>query len=244
MEEIWKTIPNYDYYQASNLGRIKSLRNKKEKILCQELLKDGYKRIRLFNENGSKRFLVHRLILMTFCPVENFEKLQVNHLDENPSNNILTNLEWCTQKENNNYGNHNKDAAESNKIANPNKINIICLETKQKFISIKEAARQLKISQPNISKVLNKNNLTAGGYHFITILKYNQLSEQEIEEILLKHPAKKQIISKVMCIETQQVFNSIAEASQVLNLDASSISKVLNGKRKSCGHYHFKRIFD
>lgn len=47
-----------------------------------------------------KRKLVHRLVLMTFNPVENMENLQVNHIDGNKRNNNISNLEWCTLEEN------------------------------------------------------------------------------------------------------------------------------------------------
>ena len=67
--------------------------------------KSGYLSVELFDENGkSKRLLIHRLVAMAYIP--NPENLpQVNHIDENPLNNAVSNLEWCTAKYNMNYGN-------------------------------------------------------------------------------------------------------------------------------------------
>ena len=76
-----------------------------EKYLKPNMSKSGYLSVELFDENGkSKRLLIHRLVAMAYIP--NPENLpQVNHIDENPLNNAVSNLEWCTAKYNMNYGN-------------------------------------------------------------------------------------------------------------------------------------------
>ena len=108
MKEIWKDIKDYEgYYQISNLGRIKSLpRNgtiKSERIIKGAISKNGYLRVCL-QKNGIKtNFLVHRLVAEAFIP--NPDNLpQVNHKDEDKTNNIYTNLEWCTASYNTNFG--------------------------------------------------------------------------------------------------------------------------------------------
>ena len=60
----------------------------------------GYLRYSIYVYGKRKLFFVHRLVLSVFSPVENMEKLQVNHIDGNKKNNKLENLEWCTQSEN------------------------------------------------------------------------------------------------------------------------------------------------
>ena len=112
MEEVWKTIPGYEMYQASNKGRIKSIacvhRNGghyKEHIMKQVPDRLGYMRLNLaIGLPKPKLFLVHRLIAMTFVDNPN-NYPYINHKDENPSNNCVENLEWCDQKYNVNYGN-------------------------------------------------------------------------------------------------------------------------------------------
>lgn len=95
-------VPNYEDYLVYPDGSIYSL--KKSIFMKPSVTKLGYKSIELFNKNGSKRFCVHRLVAQAYIP--NPDNLpQVNHKDENPSNNNVDNLEWCTAKYNMNYGN-------------------------------------------------------------------------------------------------------------------------------------------
>ena len=97
MEEIWKPIDNYPNYNVSNLGNIKNIKtNKVLKINC----KDGYNNISLSQKENRKSFKVHRLVALAF--IENPEnKSDVNHKDKNKLNNVVSNLEWMTRKENN-----------------------------------------------------------------------------------------------------------------------------------------------
>lgn len=106
-EEIWLPIQDYEgLYAVSNMGRVKSLANdksRKEKILRQGKLKTGYLVVVLCNDGKVKNCKVHRLVANAFIPNPNGYRC-VNHKDENPSNNQVDNLEWCTYKYNVNYG--------------------------------------------------------------------------------------------------------------------------------------------
>lgn len=103
MKEIWKDIKNYEgLYQVSNLGNVKSLRTGK-KIYYSTA--GGYYRVNLFKDKRRKGFSIHRLVAEMFIPNYN-NKPCVNHKDCNRKNNKVDNLEWCTYKENNNYGKH------------------------------------------------------------------------------------------------------------------------------------------
>lgn len=109
--EIWKDIPNYEgIYQASNLGRIKSLERidvrghrVKEKILKPSRDRYGYYQVVLCKNSKLKAYRVHRLVWSAFngqIP----ENMQVNHINEIKSDNRLENLNLMTCKENINYG--------------------------------------------------------------------------------------------------------------------------------------------
>lgn len=100
MKEIWKTITGYEDYQVSNLGRVKSLKRGKEKILKNLDRGNGY----FYIELNRKKYSVHRLVAEAF--LENPENLpQINHKDENKQNNCVSNLEWCSSQYNMTYNN-------------------------------------------------------------------------------------------------------------------------------------------
>lgn len=111
MIEEWRPIYGYEgLYEVSSYGRVRSLdryevnnlgykRLLKGKILSPGIRKDGYFVVSLRN----KMFRVHRLVAQAFIPNPD-ELPQVNHKDEDKSNNNVDNLEWCDSKYNNNYG--------------------------------------------------------------------------------------------------------------------------------------------
>ena len=108
-KEVWRDIVGYEgLYQVSNLGRVKSLPKyhyKYEKILSLTVNKrDGRISVMLSKSpTERKRFSVHRLVAIAFLDnPHNYP--EINHRDENPQNNRVNNLEWCTRKYNMSYG--------------------------------------------------------------------------------------------------------------------------------------------
>ena len=96
--EIFKTIKDYPLYSVSTHGRI--MKNSNRKIMKPSLKPNGYMSINLFTSDGRrKKELVHRLVAITFIP--NDEHLpEVNHIDGVRDNNVLSNLEWVSRREN------------------------------------------------------------------------------------------------------------------------------------------------
>lgn len=152
--EIWKDVEDYEeYYQISNLGRI---RNKRENRILKPSKSGGYLHISL-SYGIRKDVLIHRLVAKAF--IDNPLNLSyVNHKDENKLNNSVENLEWCTAKYNTSYG---KGALARNQ-------RIIQYDLQGNAIkiweSIKEAGEELKISQAGISACCRNVNKTSGGY--------------------------------------------------------------------------------
>ena len=114
-KEIWKDIPNYEgLYQASNLGRVKSLErfrkgkngslaSVKERILKPGIIRKGYYIIGLTKQSILKTYLVHRLVFEAFNgPIP--EGYEINHINEKKFDNRLENLNLMTHRENVNYG--------------------------------------------------------------------------------------------------------------------------------------------
>lgn len=100
--EIWKDVVDFEgLYQVSNFGRVHSIKTNCILMHCNNKL--GYARLILRKNKKNYGCQVHRLVAIAFIPnINNYP--EVNHKDENPRNNKLENLEWCTKKYNNNYG--------------------------------------------------------------------------------------------------------------------------------------------
>ena len=101
--EVWKWIEGFEeLYQVSNMGRVKSFCEKIERILSPCPTKKGYYMVHLHKDGKKKNFGIHVLVARAFIPnPEN--KTTVNHIDGDKTNNRTDNLEWNTQKENQNH---------------------------------------------------------------------------------------------------------------------------------------------
>lgn len=112
MEEIWKDIKGFENYQVSNLGRVKTKKrllirkngvkfSVKEKIKSQFLSAKGYKIVSLTKNIKTYNKQVHQLVAIAFLNhVPCGHKLVVDHIDEDKSNNHVSNLQILTNRDN------------------------------------------------------------------------------------------------------------------------------------------------
>lgn len=156
--ESWKEIDGYEQlYLVSSEGRIFS--KKRSKMLTPIASHHGYLRIQLFNNGVFKNHAVHRLVAKAFIP--NPDNLpEVNHRNENASDNRAENLEWCTRKYNTNYGSRTEKTRK--KVAMMNEDGSIA----QVFESQVEAARVSGARQGAICNACRGVCKTAGGYRW------------------------------------------------------------------------------
>lgn len=169
--EVYKDIPGYEgIYQVSNLGNVVGLERKNSigksvhfKLLKQNINRDGYLKVSL-SKNGHKTTIpVHRLVANSF--IENPLNLSdVNHKDEDKTNNNVENLEWMTHFDNMHYGTGMQRKTQSQSF------NITAIDAdgnKNYFSSQIEAAKKLGISDSSISRVIKGEWKQVKGYTFI-----------------------------------------------------------------------------
>lgn len=151
----------YDYYANDNGSIYSAISNK---TLSYQLDKDGYAKVQLSSTDGKRhRYSVHRLILENFQPVENMDKLQINHIDGNKLNNKLKNLEWCDSSYNNAHAykiglkNQTGDKNNASKLTEKEVLEIIDLLLSKQF-TYKEIAFKYGVHEETIGAIKRKKN--------------------------------------------------------------------------------------
>lgn len=124
------------------------------------ITKKGYLRISFFINGKQKGKFVHRLVLQTFNPVNGMDNLQVNHIDCNKQNNHISNLEWCTQSENQKHAFKNglisrQGEKNSQSFLTENDVLEILNLLKEK-VPIQKIADKFSVSKCLISAIRNK----------------------------------------------------------------------------------------
>lgn len=169
-------VRNYPMYEVNEDGTVFSKFS--HKILKTNVNNNGYHSVELFNEEGSKRKLIHRLVAEAFIPNPN-NYPQINHIDEDKSNNSVSNLEWCTAKHNMNYGRMGKIRHTLIDYSKPifKEIALRNVEMMKRpvnqirdgiviatFESGKSASIETGINHSHIMEVCSGKRKTAGGY--------------------------------------------------------------------------------
>ena len=152
--EHWKAIAGFEgLYEVSDLGRVKSLKYGKEKILKPWKDTYCYLKVSLRKDGHIKHLFVHRLVADAF--IQNPNNLEtVNHRDEDKTNNVASNLEWMSREDNIIY-------SQARQVQMFDKSTSELLAT---FPSLIEAERVTGIYHSSISYCCNGNRKSAGGY--------------------------------------------------------------------------------
>lgn len=156
MMEIWKEIDDYNGdYLVSNLGRVKSLKYGKERILKPQKQKTGYLTINLCKNGKMKTSRINRLVAEAFLP--NPKNLpEVDHINSDKMDNRVENLQWISRVENN----RKKETG----IAISRRVQ--CVETGEIFESVSAAAKAVNRCISTMSRHLLGETQTCAGKHF------------------------------------------------------------------------------
>lgn len=170
MEEQWAEIKNFEDYQISNFGRVKSFKQDKTNGKILSFGSSGkYLTVCLRKNNKSYNKYIHRLVAKAFINNPN-NLLEVNHKDENPHNNYVNNLEWISRIDNNQYGTRLQRSLEKrNYKETPHFRKVKCIETDEIFSSISAAARSVGVRDTSIRKVCIGKAKTCKNLHWVFV---------------------------------------------------------------------------
>lgn len=164
-KELWLPVKGYEnFYEVSNEGNV---RNKKTKyVLTPKVNNAGYCAVKLCKLGTNRLLQVSRIVATAWIP--NPDNLpEVDHLDRNPFNNRVDNLEWVSREENirRRKGHSNKKATENKRNARP----VEQLKDGKViawYPTLAEASRKTGINAAAIWKVCEKQlgRRTTGGF--------------------------------------------------------------------------------
>lgn len=266
MEEIWKNVGVFNgidytgYYEASTFGNIRSIdrtvkgkndRNKKIKgsILSQHRNKyTGYMQVGLSYNGVEHSASVHELVMNAHNPNPNPEiYTDINHIDEDKTNNRLDNLEWTTHKENCNHG----TAIERSAINQRNNfIPIVQLDFKGNIINVYYNTEELDSSNFTKSLVMSsisKKVYIYNKYFWIRLDEYNDLSFNELIDLINNKLFKKKdnnVNKKVIQLSENgrfiKEYSSIVDAAKEVKCSRQAIQQCMSGKCKTCKGYKWE----
>jgi hypothetical protein len=245
-EECWKPVVGYEgFYEVSNHGRVRSVTHTiirsngvptiiKSKLIRFSKLPCGYLQVGLHRDGKTKSARIHRLVAMAFIP-NPYNLEQINHKDENKTNNYVDNLEWCTPKYNTNYGTGMERMVITKLLSGEGGRPVLQYGLDGKFVnaykSVGVAARALNLSPCSISECCNgtRGHKQAGGYQW----KFDG-SDKVIKNIL-------PIVQYDLNGNEVGRYASVVDASIKLGIERCGIYNCIRGKYKQSHGFIWKR---
>ena len=238
IKEVWKDIKRYEgYYQISNKGNVRSVEreviysNGRHYIYPSKIIKTfqdkkGYILVTLSKSNKLKTMKVHRLVAEAF--IENLYNLpQVNHKDEDKTNNKVENLEWCDSKYNNNYGTKIKRFIKknrNNKLSKPVYQYDLHGNLIKEWPSSHECGRN-GFDASSVSLCCNGKLKTHKGY----IWSFSCIDKTEMDKY--KNNSIKSVYQYDLNKNIINIFDKVSDVKKI-GFDPSSVIKCCKGKIK------------
>lgn len=244
MKEIWRNIVGYEgLYQVSNFGRVKNARTNKIRKLKQA--RNGYIMVDLCKNGKYSTALVHRLVAQAFIP--NPQNLPVvNHRDEDKTNNFVfvredgsvdfskSNLEWCTQEYNTNYGTGLQRRIEklANKVSQYNMDGTFMCTWK----SAREAAEELGVDSNYITSCCSGKTRSAYGFiwKYTSTVTDGQNLDYSVQSIM--KPVRQYTTDGIFVRE----WKSVREAGRYFKTTGSGISACCKGIQGTACNFQWR----
>jgi hypothetical protein len=257
--EEWRDVVGYEgYYQVSNLGRVRSVDRRiidsfgnerfyKGKPLKPSLKSTGYYSVALCKDGNKDTAAIHRLVATAFLESDS-NHTYIDHIDGDRTNNKLSNLRWCTQKENLKYA-AEAGSIDQSRIARAGKRYIskhkmgghltrVLRSDGKIYPSVREAARDLGVTASSVYKVLNGENSTCKGFSLRVIGKQSFVDATESGNTKSWYQMTKQ--ARPVIRSDGKRFPSIRAAARAIGTNSSNIIQVAQGKRHACMGYSFR----
>lgn len=179
--ERWKYNPHFELW-VSNMGHI---RNRDKKDIAPRVMNNGYMAVKVHGSLNRYMFL-HRVVMLTWKPTPEAEKLTVDHLDHNKRNNAVSNLEWVTETENKSRA--RRDFLNVSKVVGVEEIILVedkkkkeaAQKTKKVMTGIVVSNKKLKINRANFPIDLNDFNEFMKQFYG----KVPDLKKEDIDKII------------------------------------------------------------
>lgn len=245
MGERWKRVRGLPIYWVSNRGRVWS--DVSGMFVYGTPLSSGHIDVSL-KVNGRRvhRFM-HRLVAEAFISNPNNYPI-VRHLDDDPSNNDVSNLAWGTQFDNvrDCIDNGHFRYFTRDEIERANEVRrtpVVAIRFRDgdviHFVSQQEASRRLGINQATINDVLHGKSRSAGGYYFVLEKEF----DDSIDYTIRDHQRRKTPVKAInMHTGEIRIYASARAASHDLRVQESSISTILRGKARSAKGWTFDDV--
>lgn len=178
MNEIWKDVVGYEgLYQVSNLGRVKRVRGRDSRgnLRNERVLKPrsihGYMIAHLCKDGTPSNKAVHRLVAEAFLNNPN-NLPEVNHIDGDKTNNLVSNLEWISSSDNSLHafrlGLRTANKTFTGRVGNlhPRSKSVYCVELETLYDNARVASESVGCNETKIRDCCRGERLTCGGYHW------------------------------------------------------------------------------
>lgn len=267
--EIWGNIGiisgiDFSSYEASVFGNVRSIdrdikykdgRVKRHKGVLLSPYKNkvtGYMQICLHCDGRQYLFSVHELVMKVHRPNPNPEiYTDINHIDEDKTNNRLDNLEWTTHKENCNHGTSIERMAQR---LRDNFIPIVQLDFDGNIINVyystEEINRTMVYNVCAVIDIISKQNYIYKNYFWIRLDEYNNLEKENLIELIREKTTIKEMKAHkssnkpIMQFSKNEEFireyPSIVNAAKEIGCTKQAIQQCVSGKCKTCKGYKWK----